>query len=105
MGSSERYNPEELLFAALANCHMLSFLFLCTRKGIVVTGYYDEVVGERTAAPGQLGKLSGVLLQPQVTLEDDSKRNEADALHQEAHKMCLVAQTLNIPVQIEPRQS
>jgi len=104
MGDGSRYNPEELLFAALANCHMLSFLFLCTRAGIVVAGYEDEAVGIRTAEPGQLGNLTGATLQPKVTLEEESQRAEADALHQQAHKMCLVAQALKIPVTVEPRQ-
>lgn len=103
MGDPTRYNPEELLFAALANCHMLSFLFLCTRAGIVVTGYEDEAVGFRKAEPGQLGALTGATLQPKVTLADESRRAEADALHAQAHKMCLVAQSLKIPVAIEPR--
>lgn len=104
MGDPTRYNPEELLFAALANCHMLSFLFLCTRAGIVVTGYEDEAIGIRTAEPGQLGTLTGATLQPKVTLEDETRRADADGLHEKAHTMCLVAQALKIPVTIQPRQ-
>ena len=44
-GSTERYNPEELLVAALAACHMLAYLALCARGGVCVTGYDDRATG------------------------------------------------------------
>jgi len=103
LGDGSRYNPEELLAAALSNCHMLSFLFLCTQAKIIVTGYQDDATVIRTADPGQLGKLTSAVLKPQVTLEDEAQRVEADALHQKAHHMCLIAQAMSIPVQIEPQ--
>src|SRR5215467_10489751 len=45
-GEAPRYNPEELLVAALSACHMLSYLHLCADAGIVVTDYRDEAEGE-----------------------------------------------------------
>ena len=36
-GDRERWNPEELLLAALSQCHMLSYLHVATRHGVVVT--------------------------------------------------------------------
>ncbi len=103
LGDGSRYNPEELLAAALSNCHMLSFLFLCTQAKIVVTGYEDAATIIRTADPGQLGSLTSAQLKPKVTLADESNRDAADALHAKAHQMCLIAQTLKIPVQIDPQ--
>ena len=44
-GDAERWNPEELLVAALAQCHMLSYLHVAQRNGIVVTAYTDEATG------------------------------------------------------------
>ena len=38
-GDRERWNPEELLLAALAQCHMLSYLHVATNHGVVVVGY------------------------------------------------------------------
>jgi len=35
-GDPARYNPEELLVAALSSCHMLWYLHLCALKGFVV---------------------------------------------------------------------
>src|SRR5258708_18137288 len=36
-GDATRYNPEELLVAALSACHMLWVLHLCADAGIVIT--------------------------------------------------------------------
>ena len=41
-GESERYNPEELLVAALSACHMLWMLHLCADAGIIVVEYSHE---------------------------------------------------------------
>ena len=44
-GDRDRYNPEQLLLAALAQCHMLSFLHVAVKHGVVVTGYQDDATG------------------------------------------------------------
>ena len=41
-GDARRYNPEELLVAALASCHMLWYLHLCADAGVTVLAYRDE---------------------------------------------------------------
>jgi organic hydroperoxide reductase OsmC/OhrA len=50
-GDPGRWNPEQLLTAALAQCHMLSYLHACVAAGIVVTGYTDEAHGTLTSSP------------------------------------------------------
>lgn len=35
-GDSSRWNPEDLLVAALAECHLLSYLHACVQAGVVV---------------------------------------------------------------------
>ena len=44
-GDRERWNPEELLLAALSECHMLSYLHVATRHGVIVRGYTDAATG------------------------------------------------------------
>lgn len=36
-GDPSRHNPEEMLVAALSQCHMLWFLSRCAKHGVVVT--------------------------------------------------------------------
>src|SRR5665647_937533 len=44
-GDPSRYCPEELMVAALAQCHMLWVLHLAASDGVVVVGYSDRVTG------------------------------------------------------------
>jgi organic hydroperoxide reductase OsmC/OhrA len=53
-GDPDRWNPEQLLTASLAQCHMLWYLHLCAVAGVVVTGYADAEVIEACRGPGAL---------------------------------------------------
>ena len=46
-GDRSRWNPEQLLVAALSDCHMLWYLHLCAVGGVVVESYVDNAVGTR----------------------------------------------------------
>src|SRR5215218_3694947 len=64
-GDPARWNPEELLVAALSSCHMLWFLYLAAQAGIVVVGYHDEPRGLMLERPGGGGSFREVVLRPQ----------------------------------------
>jgi organic hydroperoxide reductase OsmC/OhrA len=101
-GDPALHNPEELLLAALATCHMLSYLALCSLKGIAVVSYSDKPEGTmRRSADGRTGFVS-VKLYPQVTIADTAKREAAIALHEGAHKECFIANSVNFPVENFP---
>ena len=100
-GDAARYNPEELLLAALSSCHLLSYLHLCADHGIVVTEYRDDAEGEMATHPDGAGEFTRVVLKPHVTIADSSRRTEADALHAKAHELCFIARSVNFPVEHE----
>jgi organic hydroperoxide reductase OsmC/OhrA len=66
-GDADRWNPEELLVASLAQCHLLWYLHLAAVSGIVVTEYSDEPVGTLSEGADGNGRLIEVLLRPTVT--------------------------------------
>ena len=101
-GSPERYNPEELLVAALSSCHMLSYLHLCTNNGIVVTDYRDEASGIMVETPDGGGHFQEVTLRPVVTVGSAGWIARAQELHHEAHEKCFIANSVNFPVKCEP---
>lgn len=101
-GDKQRYNPEELLVAALSACHMLWFLHLCADAGVVVTGYEDEASGTMRVARDSSGQFSEAVLRPSVLLQDESQRHLLLALHERAHDMCYIARSVNFPVRCEP---
>jgi organic hydroperoxide reductase OsmC/OhrA len=101
-GDPARWNPEQLLVAALSQCHMLSYLSLCARGGVVVTGYVDDAVGTMTESGDGGGAFTDVLLRPRVTVSDAGMVEKAVALHETAHKLCFIASSVNFPVHHEP---
>lgn len=101
-GDAARYNPEELLVASLAACHMLWMLHLCAEAGIVVTAYSDEASGEMRMNPDGSGQFTRVVLRPRLTLTDAARTRETAALHEKAHRMCFIARSVNFPVECMP---
>jgi organic hydroperoxide reductase OsmC/OhrA len=86
--------------SALSACHMLSYLAVCAHAGIAVVSYEDSVVGT-VALQGYKAKFVDVLLHPKVVLEPGSDIEKAKALHEKAHNICVVANSMNFPVRYE----
>jgi organic hydroperoxide reductase OsmC/OhrA len=91
-------DPEEGFIAAIASCHMLWFLSIAARRGFVVDSYEDHPVGAITALPGAPGRevLGRVALRPAVAFAATTpcSADVLDALHEEAHQHCFVANAL-----------
>jgi organic hydroperoxide reductase OsmC/OhrA len=102
-GDATRYNPEDLLVASLSSCHMLWYLHLCSAAGIVVLAYRDEAEGTMVEDEGGGGRFTAAVLRPAVTLAPGTDVTRALALHEEAHRLCFIANSVNFPVGIEPR--
>jgi organic hydroperoxide reductase OsmC/OhrA len=101
-GDADRWNPEELLLAALSQCHMLSYLHVAVSRGIVITAYTDEPVGTLTQTPDGGGHFSSVVLRPTVTVASDADLEAAATCHHEASLKCFIANSVNFPVTHEP---
>jgi len=101
-GNPERWNPEEMLIAALSQCHMLSFLHVASEAGIVVVDYTDQASGtlELTADGG--GKITAVVLRPSVVVTAGVVA-EVNRAHHRASELCFIANSVNFPVTHEPQ--
>ncbi len=101
-GDRERYNPEQLLLAALSQCHMLSFLHVAVKHGVVVTAYEDHAEAlMRTNRDGS-GQFESVTLKPRVTVAGPAAPDLLEELHEEANKVCFIARSVNFPVLHQP---
>ncbi|MEO0732076.1 MAG: OsmC family protein [Bacteroidota bacterium] len=102
-GDKTRYNPEELFLSSLSACHMLWYLHLCSVHQVVVTEYRDAATGVMEEDKSGGGHFTAVTLHPQVTVQDSSMIDKADKLHEEANKMCFIANSCNFPVGHQPQ--
>ncbi|WP_427018153.1 OsmC family protein [Pseudarthrobacter sp. P1] len=104
-GDRDRWNPEQLLLTALAQCHMLSYLHVAVNHGITVTKYQDSASATMVLNPDGSGQFSSATLRPQLTITDPSQLELAASLHHEASQMCFIARSVNFPVLHEPQVS
>lgn len=100
-GDPTRANPEDLLISALSACHMLWYLHLAHKAGIVVRGYADQPVGLGETSPNGAGRFLEATLRPRITVERGADLVRADAIHGEIHEFCFIARSVNFPVRFE----
>lgn len=102
LGDPKRWNPEQLFTASISQCHMLWYLGLCSRRGVVVHEYVDRAVGTMVAEPTGRARFTQVVLRPRIVVGAQDQVESATSLHDKAHEMCFIAQSVNFPVSVEP---
>jgi organic hydroperoxide reductase OsmC/OhrA len=102
LSREDAVDPEEMLVASLAACHMLFFLDFARRGGYVIDAYVDK-------AEGVMGKdergriaMTQVRLNPHVIWADEKKPTpeELRELHHKAHEACFIANSFRGDVAI-----
>ena len=102
LGDQARYNPEELFLSSLSACHMLWYLHLCSTQQIIVTDYVDNATGLMEEDETGSGRFIAVMLNPQVKVTDTAMIDKANQLHEEANKMCFIANSCNFKIDHNP---
>jgi len=97
-GDGMNWSPEDLLVAAVSQCHMLTYLFLCSRHGITVESYHDDAVGILDVG-GAGGRFRSIELRPAVVISSGDAA-AADALHVEASAACYVGASVGVPINV-----
>jgi organic hydroperoxide reductase OsmC/OhrA len=96
-------DPEEALVAALSSCHMLYFLSYLSRAGHIVERYEDAADGLlEKRADGKMA-ITKVTIRPVVTVRAPGPTPEEFAkFHHDAHEECIISNTVNCEVSVEP---
>jgi organic hydroperoxide reductase OsmC/OhrA len=102
-GDPTKYNPEELLLAGLAGCHMLWYLHLASNAKIIVRGYEDDPLGIGVTGKAGEGRFELAILRPVITVERGTDLEKADALHEKIHRYCFIARSVSFSVSYEAR--
>jgi organic hydroperoxide reductase OsmC/OhrA len=101
-GKPEHPNPEEALVYALSSCHMLTFLAIAAKRGLIVDRYEDDAVG--VLAKNAAGRLAvtKVTLRPRITWGGESPSAETLArIHESSHRECFIANSVTTEVVVE----
>lgn len=105
MSSEQAVDLEEMFVAALSSCHMLTFLHEAQKAGFRVDYYSDLAEGELGRTAAGRWAVTRVVLRPLVSFHGDhAPDTEAEALlHHKAHEGCFIANSVAVPVEVEPR--
>ncbi len=105
VGDKTKLNPEDLLVTAVSSCHMLSYLYVCTLEGVIITSYVDHAAGSMLELEAGGGQFQEVTLRPVITVSDASMIEKAKDLHHKAHEICYIANSVNFEVFCHPEVS
>jgi organic hydroperoxide reductase OsmC/OhrA len=97
-GDPAKADPEQLLVAAASACHMLWFLYFSRRERIRVTSYEDEAEGLMDER-----RFLRIVLRPAIQFDEEPDPELVSSLHERSHEACYIANSLNCPVEVEPR--
>ena len=98
-GDAARHNPEDLFVAAVAACHMLTYLALCAHRGIHVVRYEDAATGRMDFDPWP-GRFTDVVLRPSVTVAAGDVAL-ALRLHDDAQAECFIGNSVRVHIRHE----
>jgi organic hydroperoxide reductase OsmC/OhrA len=93
-------DPEEAFVASISSCHMLTFLFLASKKGFQVDSYEDESVGVMAKNEKGMAWISQVTLRPNIVYSGEKLPSPADEehLHHLSHEQCFIANSIKTDV-------
>jgi organic hydroperoxide reductase OsmC/OhrA len=96
-------DPEEAFVAAVASCHMLTYLWVASRAGYVVESYRDVAVGVMTKNERGVPWVSLVTLRPVIVYGGEKQPTAAEIgqLHHLAHEQCFIANSIKTGVKVE----
>ncbi|WP_369856979.1 OsmC family protein [Candidatus Thalassolituus haligoni] len=104
-GNDYGCDPEQMLAASMASCHMMTFLALAAKKRLTVVSYDDRAVAELAQRDDGRFHVACIRLSPRVVFEGD-KVPDAEAImamHHKAHEHCFIANSVLCEVEVSPR--
>jgi organic hydroperoxide reductase OsmC/OhrA len=100
--NKDAVDPEEAFVASLASCHMLFFVDLARRAGLVIDSYVDEAEGVLERRDDGKMWMSSVTLRPKIDWCGDAPDDATIAdLHHKAHDACFIANSVTTKVTVE----
>ena len=100
-GDGSRYNPEDLMLASLAECHLLTYLGLAAKAGIVVVELSARVNGVLGLVDGKM-RFTSATLETRTRVAQAAHVERALGLHSDAHEGCFMSNSVNFPISVLP---
>lgn len=99
----EAIDPEEAFIAAIASCHMMTFLTVAEKQRFDVESYADEAIGTLGKLENGKTALTDVVLKPKIVFRGDNQPTPEllAKMHKLAHKHCFIANSVTTNITVE----
>lgn len=100
-GEAGVWSPEDLFVASVEICHMSTFLAFALRKQLPLLAYQSNAFGTLEFIDGDY-RFSRIVITPTITVAEGTSESDVHTLMREAHRHCLVANSITAVVEVNP---
>lgn len=99
-GPGDRWSPETLMMAAVADCFILSFRAVARASKFEWEALSCEVTGVLDKQDGAI-RFTELVVRPSLTLADGGNYETAQRLLEKAKKVCLISNSMTASTRLE----
>lgn len=96
------WSPEHLLISAVSSCFMTTCLFYAKQKGIPVSSFECEAIGQVELKNSKL-EFTEINIYPKIGIEKQEWYDKAQAAIELTKQNCLITKALNVIVYYHPQ--
>jgi organic hydroperoxide reductase OsmC/OhrA len=100
-GEPGYWTPEDLFVASVEMCQMLTFLGLAQKQNLPLVSYKSSASGTLEFLDGGY-KFTRIEVTPRIVVEDPATEDSVKGIVHEAHKRCLIANSITAIVHVQP---
>lgn len=95
------WSPEHLFTAAISSCLMTTFLAVAENSSLTFSSFSCDSKGKLEKVDGKY-QMREVILEPVVTISDESHREKAMKVLRKAEANCLIANSVKSVISMNP---
>jgi organic hydroperoxide reductase OsmC/OhrA len=95
------WSPEHLFTASVSSCLMTTFLAIAENSKLAFTGFSCKSKGKLEKVDGKF-LMSEVLLEPHITITQESDREKAERIIRKSEEACLISNSIKSKVILSP---
>lgn len=100
-GEAGVWTPEDLFVGAVEACHMTTFIAFATKAQLPLVSYKSRATGTLEFIDGNY-RFTRIVVSPTIAVRRPVTEAEVEALLRDAHKRCLVANSITAVVEVNP---
>lgn len=99
-GNAGMWTPEDMFVGAVEMCQMLTFLALAQKQHLSLVSYKSSAKGILDFIDGQY-RFTHIIINAALVVEKPATETDVQTLMREAHKRCLVSNSITAVVEVQ----